>query len=280
MIEVSLKLRQQYPQMAFSSCTRLSDVYIKDVEYSASIQTGELYEKAVGEQGFEQKLRALHGGLYPPSDIVIADDPFAEIAARTWIDEYAKLDRSQLLTMSYEGWLGQDPEVKDAVDNLNKKFLPNNISEPTQGAGTNEEQEQETDQILRSSDGGTDGDNNECDNGDDNNDNNSNGGDDDLSQDDENEDKRDEVSKGEDGGGSEHEEGGHEDSDHEDSKHNEIENEEIEHRGSEDEESEDEESEDEESEDEESEDEESEDEENTHHNRPRHSTRGTSSLCV
>ncbi|KAJ5696704.1 hypothetical protein N7536_007116 [Penicillium majusculum] len=219
MIEVSLKLRQKYPQMVFSSCTRLSDVYIKDAEYSAGIQNGQLYKKAVGEQGIERKLRALHGGLYPPSDIVIADDPFAEIAARTWIDEYAKLDRSQLLTMSYDDWLGQDPEVKDAVDELNKKFPPNTISEPTQGVGTNEEQEQETEQILPSSDGGTDGDNNEGDNGDSNIDKNIHGGDASLSQDVKNEDKRDKVTEAKDGGGGEHEERDHKDSDQKDSDH-------------------------------------------------------------
>ncbi|KAJ6006859.1 hypothetical protein N7451_004803 [Penicillium sp. IBT 35674x] len=280
MIEVGLKLRQQYPQMVFSSCTRLSDVYIKDAEYSAGIQTGDTYEKAAGEPGIEWKLRALHGGLYPPSDIVIADNPFAEIAARTWIDEYAKLDRSQLLTMSYDDWLGQDPEVKVAVAELNKKFLPNTISEPTEEVGNNEEQDQETEQILPSLDGCTDGDNNQGNNHDQNVDNNSYGGDDNLGQDVKNEDKRDEVSKGENGGGSEHEmnehegsdpeknehdESDHEGSDHEDSdynrEHGESEDEEREDEESEDEESEDEEREDEESEDEESEDEESEDEE-------------------
>ncbi|GLI72449.1 hypothetical protein PoHVEF18_000626 [Penicillium ochrochloron] len=305
MIEVSLKLRQQYPQMVFSSCTRLSDVYIKDAEYSASIQTGELYEKAVGEQGIERKLRALHGGLYPPSDIVIADDPFAEIAARTWIDEYAKLDRSQLLTMPYDEWLGQDPEVKDAVDKLNEKFLPNTISEPTQGVGTEEEQEQEMEPILPSLDGATDGHNeghkNQGNNSDNDIDNNSNGGDDNISRDDNNENKRDEVSKGEDGGGSEqeesehekneheeseneeieYEESGHKESDHDESDHDESEHDESEHDESDQDESEHNESEHEQIEDKEaSEDSESSDDENTHHDRLRQPIIGTPNLRV
>lgn len=36
-----------------------------------------------GEEGIASESRAIHGGLYPQSDIVIADDPLAEIAART-----------------------------------------------------------------------------------------------------------------------------------------------------------------------------------------------------
>jgi hypothetical protein len=43
-------------------------------------------------------------GLYPQSHIVVADQPLAEIAARTWIDEYAKLDRSLLLKRPKHTW--------------------------------------------------------------------------------------------------------------------------------------------------------------------------------
>ncbi|KAI5464432.1 hypothetical protein BGZ63DRAFT_377641 [Mariannaea sp. PMI_226] len=65
--------------------------------------------------------------MYPQSDIVVADDPFAEIAARTWMDEYSDLDRSDLLKMTYNNWLAQRPDVKEAIEKLNGKFLPNRI---------------------------------------------------------------------------------------------------------------------------------------------------------
>ncbi|GAB1319606.1 hypothetical protein MFIFM68171_09816 [Madurella fahalii] len=129
MIEVSLELRKLYPQMVFSSCTRLSDVYLgdSDAEYTADLLTGSLKPKLTGEHGIPARLRAVHGGLYPQSDLVVADDPVAEIAARTWIDEYARLDRAQLMTMTYDDWIAQDPAVKEVVDGLNAKFWPNTV---------------------------------------------------------------------------------------------------------------------------------------------------------
>jgi hypothetical protein len=139
MIEVSLQLRRRYPQIVFSSCTRLSDVYLRDLEYTADLQTGSLKERPTTEEGIQGRLRALHGGLYPQSDLVVADDPLAEIAARTWIDEYAQLDRARLLTMTYDEWLFKaPPEVKEAVDVLNGRFLPNTVGET---ASSNRDQE-------------------------------------------------------------------------------------------------------------------------------------------
>ena len=126
MIDASLELRRRYPKMYFSSCTRLCEVSTSKGELVADIKTGRLKLKPVGEKGISTKLRSIHGGLYPQSHLVVADDPFAEIAARTWIDEYAKLKRSQLLTMTYEKWLAQArKEVVVAVNKLNGPFLPN-----------------------------------------------------------------------------------------------------------------------------------------------------------
>lgn len=117
--------------MYFSSCTRLCEVSTSKGELVADIKTGRLKLKPVGEKGISTKLRSIHGGLYPQSNLVVADDPFAEIAARTWIDEYAKLKRSQLLTMTYEKWLAQaKKEVVMAVNKLNGPFLPNKYDGP------------------------------------------------------------------------------------------------------------------------------------------------------
>lgn len=136
MIKVNLELRKLYPQMVFSSCTRLSDVYLEDsdAEYTADLLTGSLKPKLTGEHGIPAQLHALHGGLYPQSDLVVADDPVAEIAARTWIDEYAQLDRAQLMTMTYDDWIAQDPAVKEVVDGLNAKFRPNTVGGTVGGA--------------------------------------------------------------------------------------------------------------------------------------------------
>ncbi|KAI0514645.1 hypothetical protein F5B22DRAFT_647402 [Xylaria bambusicola] len=136
MIEVSPELSKLYPEMIFSSCTRLSDVYFKDsdAEYTADLQTGRLKPKLTGERGIPARLRALHGGLYPQSDLVVADDPIADIAARTWIDEYAQLDRAQLITMTYDDWIAQDPTVKEVIDELNIKFWPNAVGGTVSGA--------------------------------------------------------------------------------------------------------------------------------------------------
>jgi hypothetical protein len=75
------------------------------------------------------RCREFHGGLYPRSDIVVADDPFAEIDARTWVDEYAKLDRSKLLEMSYDKWLWTAGKtVYSAVWELQGPFETNTVS--------------------------------------------------------------------------------------------------------------------------------------------------------
>ncbi len=96
MIDVSLELREKNPDLLFSSCTRLPDVIISDQKYKANHETGKLVPWEQGEKGLAAHLRAIHGGLYPQSNIVVADDPIAEIAARTWIDQKARLDRGKL----------------------------------------------------------------------------------------------------------------------------------------------------------------------------------------
>jgi glycerophosphoryl diester phosphodiesterase len=134
MIEVSLRLKEMYPTMVFSGCTRLCEVRTPDgKELTASMKTGELREKPQGPRGLPAKLRAYHGGLYPRSDLVVADDPLAEIAARTWIDEYAKLDRSKLLdpNINYDDWLKTAGRtVYRAVNKLQGPFRPNTFGSP------------------------------------------------------------------------------------------------------------------------------------------------------
>jgi hypothetical protein len=131
MIDVQLELRREYPKLYFSSCTRLCEVRTSNMELTADTKTGRLKLKPEGERGISAKLRSIHGGLFPQSDLVVADDPFAEIAARTWIDEYAKLDRSQLLKLPFSQWLAQaEPEVVAAVNKLNGPFLPNTFDGP------------------------------------------------------------------------------------------------------------------------------------------------------
>ena len=137
MIEVSLELRQRYPHMVFSSCTRLSDVYlaVSDAEFTRDLMKGSLKPQIAGDDGIAARLRTVHGGMYPQSDLVVADDPIAEIAARTWIDEFARLDRSQLLTMTYDDWLAQDPLLKEVVDELNGKFWSNTVGRASDAVG-------------------------------------------------------------------------------------------------------------------------------------------------
>ncbi|KAF9698433.1 hypothetical protein EKO04_003822 [Ascochyta lentis] len=134
MIEVSLRMKDMYQTMVFSGCTRLCEVRTPDgKELTASMKTGELREKPTGPRGLSAKLRAYHGGLYPRSDLVVADDPLAEIAARTWIDEYAKLDRSKLLDprTNYDDWLKTAGRtVYRAVNKLQGPFLPNTFGGP------------------------------------------------------------------------------------------------------------------------------------------------------
>lgn len=128
MIDVSLKLREEHPDLLFSSCTRLPDVITTEGAYKASFQDAELRRFEDGEAGLSAKLRALPGGLYPPSHLVVADDPTAEIAARTWMDEEGEMDRSRLMDMSYEQWITTcaSPEVRAGLLALNQHgFLAN-----------------------------------------------------------------------------------------------------------------------------------------------------------
>ncbi|KAI0543162.1 ankyrin, partial [Xylaria digitata] len=128
MIDVSLELRRKRPELLFSSCTRLPDVITSVQKYKADHKSGKLVAWQDGEKGIAARLRSIHGGLYPQSDLVVADDPMAEIAARTWIDEKASLDRRELLSRPYYEWLAMaGKDVLDAVNNLNGEFLPNMI---------------------------------------------------------------------------------------------------------------------------------------------------------
>jgi hypothetical protein len=135
MIDVSLELRRRYPSLLFSSCTRLPDVITPKGEYKAWHETSRLVRWADGEKGLSAKLRAMHGGLYPQCQLVVADDPAAEIAARTWIDQHGSghLDRSQLMHMTYDQWLAGAPrDVVAAITKLNNQdFMPNRFGHPT-----------------------------------------------------------------------------------------------------------------------------------------------------
>jgi hypothetical protein len=132
MLEVGLALRNTPNPPYFSSCTRLCDVRTSREEMNASFQTGHMRVIPKGQKGLQTKIRAMHGGMYPQSDLVVADDPLAEIAARTWIDEYAKLDRKQLMQgMPYDLWLEQGGEaLVTAVKKLNGPFMPNTFDGP------------------------------------------------------------------------------------------------------------------------------------------------------
>ncbi|KAK9773235.1 hypothetical protein SCAR479_10152 [Seiridium cardinale] len=162
MIDVSLDLRKQYPELLFSSCTRLPDVITSKGKFKAHHATSRLVAlpDPDSEKGLSAKLKAMHGGLYPQSHLVVADDPAAEIAARTWIDERTwregnrtvKLDRQDLLEVPYHKWLARaGPEVVNAMDRINDDFLPNkyggsvnddfNITDtPSDMLGRNEEE--------------------------------------------------------------------------------------------------------------------------------------------
>lgn len=106
MIAVSLRLREECPTILFASCTRLPDVVSpKGENYKVRFATAKLQKWDSGEEGIASELRAIHGGLYPQSKIVIADDQLAKIAARTWIDQEAGLDRSEILKMPHNEWL-------------------------------------------------------------------------------------------------------------------------------------------------------------------------------
>lgn len=154
LIDVALELREKNSELLFSSCTRLPDYIIDHKNYKANWQTSRLEawkDADTDENGISAALRAIHGGLYPRSDIVVADDPLAEIAARSWIDQEFGLDRRELLNgVSYYDWLEKSRGRKtfateyrkrmiESVKKLNASFkantygeaFPNMVSNPT-----------------------------------------------------------------------------------------------------------------------------------------------------
>lgn len=143
MIDLSLELRNDHPQLLFSSCTRLPDVITPEGKHKASFKTSRLMPWETGERGLVGELRAIHGGLYPQCQFVVADDPASEIAARTWIDQYSDLDRSDLLRMSYTEWLaGADADVQSAITKLNNQdFMPNVQDSTVSSSSTDTEPE-------------------------------------------------------------------------------------------------------------------------------------------
>lgn len=160
MIDVALELKKKHPELRFSSCTRLPDVItdirtengvISDKRYKAAFRTSSMTPWYEDQEGLSGELRTIHGGLYPQSDMVVADDPLSEIAARTWIDEKSSLDRSKLLRepgqsveewQYYDRWLSMagDEAIVAAVKDINEQvFLPNKyggITTPPGGDGT------------------------------------------------------------------------------------------------------------------------------------------------
>ncbi|CAN9091613.1 unnamed protein product [Alternaria alternata] len=178
MIDVSLELRERNTNLIFSSCTRLPDIITPEGRFKVghldgkmalwdsdkkentielpnengriTTQTRPLSEQEIRfqkEKGLSAELRTIHGGLYPQSHIVVADDPGAEIAARTWIDQYAEADRSQLLRRPganndewtcFDVWISQvgnkmkKEERKDflrAMEQVQGDFAPNKTGE-------------------------------------------------------------------------------------------------------------------------------------------------------
>ena len=79
MIEVSLEFKTKHPTLTFSSCTRLCEVITPAGEQLiGDCLTGHLKPKPTGEKGIAARCRELlHGGLYPRSDIVVADVSFS-----------------------------------------------------------------------------------------------------------------------------------------------------------------------------------------------------------
>ncbi|KAK4222829.1 hypothetical protein QBC38DRAFT_447913 [Podospora fimiseda] len=116
MIEVAIKLKE-YPQMILSSCTQLCDVKTPHADAS-------------GGKGIADEDAGIHGGLYPQSNIDIINDPIDEITAKTWIDEYAKLDRSELMHKSWDEWLKQGGEkLIEVMKKANGPFLDNTVTQ-------------------------------------------------------------------------------------------------------------------------------------------------------
>jgi ankyrin repeat protein len=145
LIDVALFLRQTHSELLFSSCTRLPDAIMPKGRFKAQYKTVGLDPWPKGERGLDRELKAIHGGLYPQSDLVVADNPAAEIAARVWIDKKIGLDRELLLDgnvkdrwLPYYDWIASrgaetshdDVEVDElvtAVRALNYNFFVNTI---------------------------------------------------------------------------------------------------------------------------------------------------------
>ncbi|KAL1603443.1 hypothetical protein SLS60_005030 [Paraconiothyrium brasiliense] len=143
MIDVSLELRRRYPnRLRFSSCTRLPDVILPTGKFKARYESSKLDGWAIGEKAISSELKAIHGGLYPQSNIAICDDPLAEIAARTWIDQEAGLDRRELFHVSYEDWLRRANKkgLVEALRTINGDFMPNRIEGSADYGGAENQQ--------------------------------------------------------------------------------------------------------------------------------------------
>lgn len=129
LLDIALELHER-PDIHLGSCTRRWDVRTEKNNYTSHLQTGQFDPWPRGQKRIAFKLRGIPGGLYPETDICNADDPFAEIAARTWI-EYAKLDRRKLLHMTYLDWIARaGPMVEKALKVLNGPYLANTFVRP------------------------------------------------------------------------------------------------------------------------------------------------------
>lgn len=136
LIDVAIELRETRPGVLLASCTRMPDVITSKGNFKASFTTAELGSWPQGEKRIAAELRAIHGGLYPQSDLVVADNPAAEIAARVWIDKDLRLDRKKLLNgPPYYQWLrgdGHDERRNKLVGllrGLNTSFPANTVGQ-------------------------------------------------------------------------------------------------------------------------------------------------------
>lgn len=150
LIDVAVELREKYPGVLLASCTRMPDVITTKGNFKASFMTAKLGPWPQGEKGIANELRAIHGGLYPQSDIVVADNPAAEIAARVWIDKKLRLDRKKLLNgPPYYEWVkegcgdkldyewakegGGGDKLVEFLQGLNTNFAANTVGKSRAG---------------------------------------------------------------------------------------------------------------------------------------------------
>ncbi|KAK7908442.1 hypothetical protein PG985_015745 [Apiospora marii] len=162
MIDVALKLRRnkEYKDLLFSSCTRLADLSRSGENYQSGYNDGNLKLWPENVDGIHRKLKAIHGGLYPQSHLVVADDPAAEIAARVWIDKKGKLEREDLMDrpLLYHEWLesGLGYDHAKIVLDLKSNFKVNTIEGPQTGNnedGRDTEPDDEREDIIFSTPG-------------------------------------------------------------------------------------------------------------------------------